>query len=132
VVTPAFFVYYYGMSSPKTYMAASVPRSIRQSRLGYVPLQCILGSRYVKGGDGSNLVYDIVMLPAPEFQRMRMNVGLQNVITPGPKIGPNFQPVYVLADAKHVTVPADEPDPENYAKDYFKKIFGLTDTEVSA
>ncbi|CAM6000157.1 unnamed protein product [Sphagnum balticum] len=69
--------------------------------------------RLIKGDGGANLFFDIVMLPINEFQRMRTNVGLQHVIAPALKAGPTFSPGFVLADAKQVIVPAEEPDPED-------------------
>ncbi len=117
------------MSQAKKYMAASVPRFLRQTRLGYLPLQCVIGSRLVKGDGGANLFFDIVMLPVNEFQRMRTNVGLQHVIAPALKAGPTFSPGFVLADAKQVIVPPDEPDPEGFARSHFLKLFGLSEPE---
>ncbi|MGB9154261.1 MAG: hypothetical protein WCD70_14370 [Alphaproteobacteria bacterium] len=106
-------------------MAASVPRFLRQARVGYLPSTCVIGSRLLKGDGGVNLYYDIIMLPEPEFVRMKSNIGLQHVIAPGPKMGPTFSPMFVLKDTKHVTVPADELDPVNYAKSHFMIAFGL-------
>jgi hypothetical protein len=113
------------MSHPKKYMAASVPRFLRQTSLGYLPLQCVIGSRLVKGAAGANLFFDIIMLPVNEFQRMKNNVGLQHVIAPALKAGPAFKAGFVCADTKEVVVPADEPDPEGYARNYFMLEFGL-------
>lgn len=88
-------------------------------------MQCLIGNRHIRGNDGSNLVFDIVMLPEPEFKRMRMNVGVNHVVAPALKAGPAFQPGFVLADAKHVVVPTDESNPEEYARNYFLLAFGL-------
>jgi hypothetical protein len=106
-------------------MAASVPRFLRQTKLGYLPLKCIVGSRLLRGDGGANLYFDIIMLPVPEFVRMRTNVGLQHVLAPALKAGPTFNPGYVLADTKQVIVPENEPDPEAYAKSHFLTMFGL-------
>jgi len=114
----------YTRSSLK-YMAASVPRFLRQTRLGYLPLTCIIGTKLIKGEKGQNLVFDIVMLPAQQFQRMRTYVGLQHIATPELRMGPSFQPSYVLADAKVITVPADLPDPVAFAREHFMVEFGL-------
>ncbi|HEV7454003.1 MAG TPA: hypothetical protein VGO07_01970 [Candidatus Saccharimonadales bacterium] len=102
-----------------------MPRFLRTARLSYLPTHSIIGSRYIKGADGGNLIFDIVMLPVEQFQRMRSNVGLQHVAAPALKLGPQLAPSFVLADAKEVIVPCDEPDPENFAKNYFMKAFGL-------
>ena len=110
-------------------MAASVPRFLRQSRLAYLPLKCVIGSRLIQG-EGSNLYFDIVMLPVPEFQRMRGNVGLQHVNAPALKAGPTFNPGFVLTDAKQVIVPDNEPNPEAFAKNHFLVLFGLIAPDV--
>ena len=117
------------MSHPKQYMAGSVPRFLRQTKLGYLPMNSLVGSRSIKGDGGVNLVLDIIMLPVPEFQRMKTNVGLQHVLAPGLKADASFNPTYIIADAKHVTVPPDEPAPENFARHYFMIEFGLLTPE---
>lgn len=117
--------------SPKKYMAASVPRFIRQTRLGYLPLDCVIGSRLYKGEGDNNIVMDIIMLPVPQFQRMRTNVGLQHVAAPVPQPGSSgFQISYMLTDIKEVKVPVHEPDTEAYARNYFMLHFGLLNPEA--
>lgn len=118
------------MSTSRTYMAASVPRFLRQTRLGYLPLSCIIGSRLLVGDGGSNLIFDIVMLPVQEFQRMRTNVGVQHVVEPSLKAGPSFNPVFVLADSKTFVVPEGVRDPEALAKNHFLNLFGLLTPEL--
>jgi len=113
------------MAPQRTYMAASVPRFLRQTRLGYLPLNAVIGSRLVTGDGGENLCFDIIMLPAKEFQRMRGHVGLQHVIAPVLKFGPTFNPAFVLADTKQIVVPADQLNPEEFARNYFMKAYGL-------
>ena len=110
----------------RVYMAASVPRYLRQTKLGYLPVDSIIGTHFTKSLQGANLVFDVIMLPVPQFQRMRMNVGSQFVAAPTPSPGgAAFSPVFVLANAKQVVVPPDEPDPKTFAKNYFLKEFGL-------
>lgn len=111
-------------------MAGSVPRFLRQSRLAYIPAQCIIGSKQQTGDGKTNLIFDFVMLPMQEFTRMRSQVGLQHVIAPGPKIGPTLNPGFVITNVKEVTVPEEEPDPENYAKTYFMLQFGLLEPDA--
>jgi hypothetical protein len=110
-------------------MAASVPRFLRQTKLGYLPFSSIVGSRLLKGDGGINMYFDIVMLPPPEFQRMKTNVGLRHVMAPALKSDASFQPGFILTDAKTVMVPEDEPDPEGYAKLQFMIMFGLIEPE---
>lgn len=111
------------MAGAKKYMAASVPRSVRQQRLGYLPAKCIIGSRVLKGNGGANLYYDVVMLPEPEFVRMRTSMGLQ--ITQAPTMGGALSSAATLADTKHVVVPEEESDAEAYARNHFIAAFGL-------
>ena len=106
-------------------MAASVPRFLRQNRLAYLPLTCVIGSRLTQGDKGASLAFDIIMLPAPQFERMKSNVGLQHVIAPTPSPLPGVNHGFVLADTKYVVVPEGEPDPETFAKNHFLKVFGL-------
>lgn len=110
---------------PKRFMAASVPRSLRQQRLGHLPASSIIGSKHQRGKDGGNLVHDIIMLPEPQFVRMKGNVGMQQVVSPGLRAGSDFQPSFVMQDTKTVTVPADAVDQEAFARHYFIKEFGL-------
>ena len=117
---------------PRKYMAASVPRFLRQTRLGYLPLKCVIGSRLLKGDGGINLMFDVIMLPVKEFQRMRSYVGMQQVAAPVPQPGgASFNPVFIPADTKQVDVPEHEPDPEEYARHHFRVLFGLLAFETS-
>lgn len=110
-------------------MAASVPRHLRQSRLGYLPMSCIVGSRYLAGDRGANLVHDIIMLPAEQFQRMRTYVALQHVVAPALNMGPDLQSIFVIHDARQVAVPDSEMDADAFARAYFFKVFGLATPE---
>lgn len=117
------------MSAPRHYMAASVSRYMRQTKLGYVSPRYIIGSRVTKGDGGANLYFDVVMLPPPQFQNMRTSLGARQVYAPSISAEGNFQPGIVLTDIKRVTVPEGEPDPESWAKNYFMKEFGLAGSE---
>ncbi|MBY0429354.1 MAG: hypothetical protein K2Q32_09070 [Alphaproteobacteria bacterium] len=110
---------------PKRFMAASVPRSLRQQRLGHIPFSCVIGSKHQRGKDGGNLVFDIIMLPEPEFVRMKSNVGIRQVVGPAFKADASFQPGFVMQDTRTVVAPADAIDQEAYAKHHFIKEFGL-------
>ena len=112
---------------PKRYLACSVPRFLRQDRLRYLSLQSLIGSRIQRGDKGNNLIFDIVMLPADQFQRMKLNVGLPLVLNLELKREREFPIGFVPSDTKQIVVPADEPDPEAFARDYFKKAFGLVE-----
>jgi len=108
------------------YMAAPIPRSLRQSRLAHLSA-CVIGSQFLKGNGDNNLVYDIVMLPVQEFQRMRSNVGQQNAATPQLSAGSGFSPSFILTNIKEITVPADAADPAGFAKAYFLNAYGIID-----
>lgn len=110
---------------PKRFMAASVPRSLRQQRLGHLPFQTIIGSKHQRGADGGNLIYDIIMLPEPEFVRMKTNVGIRQVMGPALKSDASFQPGFVMQDTRTVVAPADAIDQEAFARAHFIKEFGL-------
>ena len=118
------------MAASRKYMAASVPRNIRQTRLGYLPPACVIGTRILKGNGGANLYYDVVMLPEPEFVRMKSSVGLQ--VTQAPTMGGALNSAFTLADTKHVLVPEEEADPAGYAKNHFITAFGLATPEGRA
>jgi hypothetical protein len=107
------------------FQAAPVPRFIRQAKLSYLPMNVVIGSYLIKGDGGSNIVMDVIMLPAQQFQRMRTNVGLQHVATPTLQAGPGLMPSFMLKDVKEITVPEGEPDAEGYAKAYFVREFKL-------
>jgi hypothetical protein len=113
------------MSVPKKYMAAAIPRHVRQSRLAYLPLDCIIGSRVTRGDNDENLIFDIVMLPAKEFQRAKLYVGLQYEAAPALTPDSGFEPGYVVPNVKTVTVPAGETNPEAYARNHFMIEFDL-------
>lgn len=109
----------------RTYMAASVPRAVRQSRLGYLPLNCVIGTKYIRGNDGQNFIFDIIMLPARDFQKMRMYIGLQHIVTPELTMGGSYQSSFAIGDARAVTVEPGEGDPADIAGKYFKAMFGV-------
>lgn len=107
------------------FVAGSVPRYLRQTKLGHLPTTCVIGSHATRNADGATFAYDVIMLPAPQFQRMRSQVGLQHVVSPTLKAGPAVNPAFVIADAKEVVVPEGEADPEAYARRYFQQLFKL-------
>jgi hypothetical protein len=107
-----------------TYMASPVPRNIRQTKLGHLSLNCVIGTRSTKIDNGSWHVLDIIMLPVPLFHRMKLHAGLQHALTPTPSPGGSaVGSGYVLTNIEKVTVPATEDDPELFAKLHFLKVF---------
>jgi hypothetical protein len=106
-------------------MAASVPRFLRQARLAYLPLDCVIGSRAIEGDNGENLIFDVIVLPEKQFQRMKTYVGLQNELTPVLAAGPIFEPSFILTDTKTIAVPEDESNAQSYARNHFMIEFDL-------
>jgi len=120
------------VSTPRKYMAGSVPRSLRLTRSGLFPPNCIIGSIVMKGASNrkgeatTNIIRDVVMMPLQAFARMKTNIGVNLVLSPALKMGgADFAPGYVFTDIREFVVPADEPDPDTFAKNYFLKKFGL-------
>jgi hypothetical protein len=121
------------MMQGRKYMAGTVPRFLRQTRLGHLKLNCVIGSRLIVGSTGNNLYYDIIMLPAQEFARMKTNVGLQHMNAPVAQPGgASFAPGFVVTDAQEVTVPSNESDPDIFARLYFLEKFNLLVLERSS
>ncbi len=115
------------MATPQVYMAATVPRYIRQTKLARLPENAVIGTRALKAEDGTHQVYDVIMLPFQVFQRMKLHAGFQPVVSPDlrPKGEDVFTPIFVPMDVRQVTVPEGETDPAAYAKAHFVKLFRL-------
>jgi hypothetical protein len=112
------------MAAPKTYLAASVPRYLRQTRLGYLPLHSLIGVRVIRNLAGvASQIFDVIMLSQGEFQRMRMNVSLQHIASPALKMGGGIDAVFVLTDTKQVVVQADDPNPMATARKFLVQEF---------
>lgn len=110
--------------STRTYMAAPVPRNIRQKRMSNLPLDCVIGYRATKDDSGYNIVFDIVMLPVREFHRVKLLAGLQYSPTPTPSPRANaVGSAYVLTNVKTITAPDDATDAKAFAKAHFIKEF---------
>jgi hypothetical protein len=110
------------------YIAASVPRFLRQTKLAYLPPEKIIGTHYTECSQGGKLVYDVIMLSPQQFSRMKAGIGMQLAPAPTPTPLPNngaLFPGFVVSDAKRLVVPETEPDPESFARAYFLKEFGL-------
>ncbi len=108
------------------FMAASVPRYIRNKRLFYLGSNTVIGSRLVKSGGSVGLIYDVIMLPEREFKRARLNLGIEASGSPALEMT-NLTPAYIPIDTKEIIVPPGEADPASFAKAYFLNAFGLRD-----
>jgi hypothetical protein len=108
----------------KKYLAAFLPRSIRAARLDYLPARTIIGYKVTKKPGDLNLVFDCIMLPEDQFVRARSYLAAPDVM--GAALGQGkFSPPYILKDIKEIVVSAGEDDPEEFAKNYFLKVFGI-------
>ncbi len=108
----------------KKYMAASVPRSIRTARLSYLPPHVIIGHGSVKRENDITYIYDYFMLPEDQFLRAKGYLSAPEIINPILQYG-KFNPPYILKNTKEVFVPEGVRDAEAYARDYFRKEFGI-------
>jgi hypothetical protein len=105
------------------YMAASILRSIRQSRLGHLPRHVVIGSIAIERKNDLNVIYDVIMLPAAQFMRARSHLA-----APAPSMHLNpgeFSPPYIPHHVKEFMVPSGAPYAEKTAQEHFKKEFGI-------
>lgn len=100
------------------YIAASVPRYIRLSRLPYLSTSAVIGSWRARQGDDESLIYDVIMLRPVEFNRARINLGLQNPGSPSLDMS-KLTPAYIPMDVREVLIPKDDPAPHAYARRTF-------------
>jgi hypothetical protein len=113
------------VGASRKYWAASVPRHVRLARPGFLPQSCVIGTRIVRNAN-TNMFIDVVMMLASEFRIMRTNISVNLVLAPALKLGANLpEPGFIFTDIREVVVPADEPDPYNFAKNYFLQKFCL-------
>ena len=74
------------------------------------------------------MVYDVIMLSPQQFSRVKSGIGMQLAPAPTPTPMPfngSLFPGFVVSDAKRLTVPENEPDPEGFARTYFLNEFKL-------
>ncbi|MBV8060945.1 MAG: hypothetical protein JO126_09305 [Alphaproteobacteria bacterium] len=111
------------MAAELVFAAASVPRHIRSTRLAYIPVNAVIGCWSYKDAAGYAQNFDVIMLPADAFVKMRnylasppMGAALQQG---------NMAAPYLLKDAKEVRVPADTTNPALLAAEHFRQAFNL-------
>jgi len=110
------------MQTTQKYIAAYVPRYIRTGRLWYLSLDTVIGAKSVAGS--GSMIYDLIMLPEKEYTRARLYLGMENpnsIEFSMSKRTPAYIPKYV----KEISVSASELNPNQYAKRYFRQVFGL-------
>ena len=106
------------------YMAASVPRSIRTARLGYLPVHTIIGTKSVVLHDGTHYIMDVIMLPQDQFLRAKSYLATPEIALPALQYG-KFAPAYTPRDIAEFIVPKNTENPEAIARAYFIEKFGL-------
>lgn len=111
------------MANDLIFAAASVPRHVRSTRLAYIPMKAIIGCWTYKDAAGFSQNFDVIMLPADAFVKMRnylatppMGAALQQG---------NMSAPYLLKDVKEVRIPASTPEPELVAAEHFRPLFNL-------
>ena len=117
------------MTQPKKYFAASVPRSVRTTRLSYLPPSAVIGCWFIKTENQLNFIYDVIMLADVQFARAKSYLATPETAIPSLHHG-KFSPPYTLTDLKEVVVPTDEPDPHAFAKAHFMLQFDLVKAEA--
>lgn len=108
------------------FMAASIPRYIRNARLPHVGTHAVIGSRLIRTRMGQGLVYDVLMLPEQEFIRAKLYLSLTQGQNSSLELTMSkLTPAYTPMDTKIVIVPFAEMNPYEYARKYFLKEFKL-------
>jgi len=109
---------------PTIFVAASIPRSMRTTRLSHLPLNVVIGSWAIENDEDMNVVYDVIMLPESEFRRSQIRLGDAHLANPSLSRG-NMNTAYSPRDMRKVTVPEGEADPARWAARYFAPLFSL-------
>ncbi len=104
------------------YIAASVPRYIRQARLPQMPVQAIIGARLI-----GNMAYDIIMLPEKEFAGAMARLAAAEPVGAMNFVPGRFVPAYSPKDRQVFTPTLESTSDEAaaLAKAFFLKQFGL-------
>ncbi len=108
------------------FWAASVPRYIRNARLPYLGRDAVIGSRLYQTKSGQSLVYDIILLPEPEFMRAKLMLSLTAGQNSSLELTMSkMTPAYMPMDSKFLQVPAGQSNPWHFAREHFLQAFGL-------
>lgn len=91
------------MTTPRHFIASVVPRRILDDSAWLYSDEKCIGQLIVGDGVNSTIIYDIIMLPEPEFARARMHAGMPHVVAPSPHVGETIPVGTVLPDgpARH-------------------------------
>ncbi len=108
------------------FCAASVPRYIRNARLPHLGRDAVIGSRMFQTKSGQSLVYDIIMLPEPEFMRAKLLLSLTAGQNSSYELTMSkMTPAYMPRDTKMLLVAAGQVNPWHFARAHFLQAFGL-------
>lgn len=108
------------------FCAASVPRYIRNARLPYLGRDAVIGCRLFQTKSGQSLVYDIIMLPEPEFMRAKLLLSLTAGQNSSLELSlSKMTPAYMPMDTKMLVVAARQVNPWHFARAHFLQAFGL-------
>ena len=108
----------------RRYLAGSVPRSLRASRLSYLPLDAVIGSWSIENPRDLNQTFDVIMLPELDFRRAQYRLAEGQLSTPALQRG-TLQVAYSIKDIRVVAVPADISDPYRHALGQLAQLFDL-------
>lgn len=111
------------------FCAASVPRYIRNSRLPHLGRDAVIGSRLFQTKSGQSLVYDIIMLPEPDFMRAKLLLSLTAGQNSSYELSMSkMTPAYMPMDTKVLLVTVGQTNPWHFARAHFRQAFGLEDS----
>jgi hypothetical protein len=110
--------------SSTLYVAASIPRFIRNTRLAHLRLGSIIGSWAIENPHSMNIVYDVVMLPADEFARAMTYLAVPAMTSPALR-RENFNGAYSPKDIKQMVVDGTDPEARQIAVRHFVQEFKL-------
>jgi hypothetical protein len=108
------------MQPPQKYMAAFVPRFIRSTRLSYIPINNVIGSKMMKNERNIPMAYDLIMLPEMPFMRMKLRLGSEDMASTSLSQS-NLSPAFSLKNILEIVVPSTEANADAFAKAHFLK-----------
>jgi hypothetical protein len=107
------------------FMAASVPRHVRSTRLSHLRGDAVIGSWHIPNPAGGFQVFDVVMQAETDFMRMKNHLSTLTPMGVSPEAG-KLPVTYMLRDTKEIDVPDSDLNPAQTAAAYFKREFKVT------
>jgi hypothetical protein len=108
------------MQPPQKYMAAFVPRFIRSTRLSYIPINNVIGSKMLKNERNMPMVFDLIMLPEMPFMRMKLRLSTEDMASTSLSKG-NMPSAFSLKNIFEIVIPSTEKNADAFAKAHFLK-----------